>query len=220
MWDLRWVLFGLGALLVVGVYLWSKGVFSRRLLPQRRLRSEPSIGEPAVSPAAIPADMEIDAAPAAPAPAPASAKKPVRTTPERIITLRLIPRGEELSAERTVQALKSVGMYHGRYGIFHRDLNASPAGEPAFSVASLTEPGTFDLDNLADHTIAGLTFFVVLPGAGDPVARFDSMVETARALSVELEADLHDERGSSWSVQRERYIREEIIEYRHQSGHH
>jgi len=27
---------------------------------------------------------------------------------------------------------------------------------------------------------------------------------------------LHDERGSSWSVQRERYVREEIIEYRHQ----
>ena len=42
------------------------------------------------------------------------------------------------------------------------------------------------------------------------------MVETARALSVELAADLFDERGSSWSGQRERYLREEIIEYRHQ----
>ena len=57
----------------------------------------------------------------------------------------------------------------------------------------------------------------MLPAEGDAVARFDAMVETARALSVELEADLHDERGSSWSVQRERYIREEIIKYRHQS---
>ena len=58
---------------------------------------------------------------------------------------------------------------------------------------------------------------MVLPGAGDPVARFDAMVETARGLSVELSADLFDERGSSWSSQRERYLREEIIEYRHQS---
>jgi FtsZ-interacting cell division protein ZipA len=56
----------------------------------------------------------------------------------------------------------------------------------------------------------------VLPGNGDPVARFDAMVETARALSVELAADLFDERGSSWSSQRERYLREELIEYRHQ----
>jgi type II secretory ATPase GspE/PulE/Tfp pilus assembly ATPase PilB-like protein len=53
-------------------------------------------------------------------------------------------------------------------------------------------------------------------GAGDPVARFDAMVETARAMSVELAADLFDERGSSWSSQRERYLREELIEYRHQ----
>ena len=86
----------------------------------------------------------------------------------------------------------------------------------AFSVASLTEPGSFDLEHSGDTTIAGLSFFVVLPGTDDPVARFDAMVETARALSVELAADLFDERGSSWSSQRERYLREELIEYRHQ----
>ncbi len=212
MWDLRWVLVGLGALVVVGVYLWSKGVFRRRLLPQRVARSEPVIGTP---PSALPAGSEP------PPPPPPAPKKPARSSiPDRIITLRLIPRGDELPAERAVDALKSVGLLHGRYGIFHRNLNGDLAGEPAFSVANLTEPGTFDLENLADHTVAGLSFFIVLPGLGDPVARFDSMVETARALAVELESDLHDEGGSSWSVQRERYIREEIIEYRHQSGHH
>src|SRR6516162_10970722 len=48
MWDLRWVLLGLGALLVVGVYLWTKGLGGRRLFPDtsRRARAEPSIGEP------------------------------------------------------------------------------------------------------------------------------------------------------------------------------
>ncbi len=129
----------------------------------------------------------------------------------------MIPRGEELSAERAVGALTEAGLKHGRYGIFHRD---GADGEPAFSVASLTEPGTFDLANLGHGTIAGLSFFIVLPGSGDPVARFDALVETARALTVELEADLHDEGGSSWSVQRERYLREEIIEYRHQLERH
>jgi cell division protein ZipA len=126
--------------------------------------------------------------------------------------MRLIPRNEELGAERAVNALHAAGLKHGRYGIFHRE---GAEGEPAFSVASLTEPGTFELENLGS-TIAGLSFFIVLPGTGDPVARFDAMVETARGLTVELEADLHDEGGSSWSVQRERYLREEIIEYRHQ----
>ena len=213
MWDLRWVLLGLGALLVVGVYLWSKSLGGRRLFPDtsRRVRAEPSIGEPASV-----ADGGSASTPPAPEPEPKPKprKSPANATLDRVITLRLIPRGnEELSTERAVVALTEAGLTHGKYGIFHRE---GDEGEPVFSVASLTEPGTFDLANLAETTIAGLTFFVVLPGAGDPVARFDAMVETARALSVELAADLHDERGSSWSVQRERYLREEIIEYRHQ----
>src|SRR5262245_9671836 len=212
MWDLRWVLIGLGAVVVIGVYLWSKGLFSRALArpTQRRQRSEPTIGEsptPEPRPTVGPHPQEAP---------PVPREQPRSAPPERIITLRLIPRGEELPMERAVGALKSVGLEHGRYGIFHRML-PDQRDEPAFSVASLTEPGTFDLGNLAGQTIAGLSLFVVLPGVGDAVARFDAMVEAARALSVELEADLHDERGSSWSVQRERYIREEIIKYRHQS---
>jgi cell division protein ZipA len=83
-----------------------------------------------------------------------------------------------------------------------------------FSVASLTEPGTFDLDNLG--AISGMSLFVVLPGGIDPVECFDAMVETARSLAHRLDADLLDERGSSWSIQRERYLREELIRYRHQ----
>jgi cell division protein ZipA len=192
------------------VYLWSKGVFSRRLLPQipRRERTEPSFGSDDGSPPTLTSDSIVADSPPA---------KSVRATPDRIITVRLIPRGEELSAERAVAALIGSNLRHGRYAIFHRE---GVGEEPAFSVASLTEPGTFDLDNLAASTIAGLSFFLILPGTGDPVARFDAMVETARALSVELEADLHDERGSSWSIQRERYLREEIIEYRHQLERH
>jgi cell division protein ZipA len=204
-WELRWVLLGLGALLVIGVYLWTKGVFSRRLPFQSRLRSEPTIGDVAPEGASI-----AEAASAAPPP-----EKPARKAPERIVALRLIPRTGELGSEKAVLALRAAGLQFGRYKIFHR-MKPEYGEEPVFSVASLTEPGSFELANLGETTIAGLSLFVVLPGIGDPVDRFDKMIETARALAVELEADLHDERGSSWSVQRERYVREEIIEYRHQ----
>lgn len=208
MWDLRWILLGLGALLVAGIYLWNRGIvrwplFAQRL-QQRVPRTEPSIdGEPP-APAAEPEPLvEVVAEESA-----------ARYGPDRVVALRLIPREGELPMDRAVQALRRAGLDHGRYAIFHQGLGAL---KEAFSVASLTEPGSFDLNNLEGNTIAGLSFFIVLPGAGDPVARFDAMVETARALSVELAADLFDERGSSWSSQRERYLREEIIEYRHQS---
>ena len=209
MWDLRWVLLGLGALVLLGVYLWSRGILSRDMLPtlpRRKERTEPSIGDP-------PPLRE-------PAPQPESLVETVseeekaRPGPERVVALRLIPRGAELPTERAVSALRNAGLEHGRYAIFHRQLGGNREG---FSVASLTEPGSFDIEHLGDATIAGLSFFLVLPGKGDPVSRFDSMVETARALSVELAADLFDERGSSWSSQRERYLREELIEYRHQA---
>lgn len=208
MWDLRWVLLGLGALVLVGVYLWSRGIVSRDMLPtlpRRKERTEPSIGEPP---------------PLEPTPQPESLVETVseeekaRPGPERVVALRLIPRGAELSTERAVSALRNAGLEHGRYAIFHRQLGTNREG---FSVASLTEPGSFDVEHVGHATIAGLSFFLVLPGNGDPVSRFDAMVETARALSVELAADLFDERGSSWSSQRERYLREELIEYRHQA---
>ena len=157
--------------------------------------------------------MPVAAAESPPLVATVSEDERARPGPERVVALRLVPRGDELSAERAVAALRNAGLEHGRYAIFHRQLGTNREG---FSVASLTEPGSFDLDHLDDATIAGLSFFVVLPGDGDPVSRFDAMVETARALSVELAADLFDERGSSWSSQRERYLREELIEYRHQ----
>ena len=208
MWDLRWVLLGLGALVLIAVYLWSRGIVSRDMLPtlpRRKERTEPSIGEPPhVEAAPQPASLVETV----------SEEEKARPGPERVVALRLIPRGAELPTERAVAALRGAGLEHGRYAIFHRQLGTNREG---FSVASLTEPGSFDVEHLGDATIAGLSFFLVLPGLGDPVARFDAMVETARALSVELAADLFDERGSSWSSQRERYLREELIEYRHQS---
>lgn len=211
MWDLRWVLLGLGVLLLGGVYLWSRGLLPRPKLPLARsgeARREPSLGG---EEQAQPATPEPDESP----PLVETVTEPERTNagPDRVVAMRLVPRGEELLAERAVAALRGAGLEHGRYSIFHRQLGANREG---FSVASLTEPGTFDVEHLGESTIAGLSFFVVLPGLGDPVTRFDAMVETARALSVQLEADLFDERGSSWSSQRERYLREELIEYRHQ----
>jgi cell division protein ZipA len=209
MWDLRWVLLGLGALVLLGVYLWSRGIVSRDMLPalpRRKQRTEPSIGEPLPPPPPPPPETPslVETV---------SEEEKARPAPDRIVALRLVPRDGELPTERAITALRSAGLEHGRYAIFHRQLGSNREG---FSVASLTEPGSFDLEHLGHATIAGLSFFVVLPGDGDPVARFDAMVETARRLSVELAADLFDERGSSWSSQRERYLREELIEYRHQ----
>jgi cell division protein ZipA len=205
MWELRWVLFGLGILLIAGVYLWGRGLLRWPRFRRLKAKAEAEAMEATAVPEAATELKE---------PEPDASPEPALRDTDRIVTVRFVPKAR-LSGDQAVLALRSAGLQHGRYGIFHRFADGDhPAAEPLFSVANLTEPGSFPLDNLEELTIPGMSFFMVLPGAGDPVERFDLMVGTARSLAQDLQADLHDEKGSSWSIQRERYVREEIIEYR------
>ena len=210
MWELRWILLGMGALLIGGVYFWNRKPFSISF----KSRSDPGErAEPSIS--TIEAENSHDAESSPKEIEPTS--RPTQTQrADRVVTLRLIPHGQaELSCEHAVRALRNAGLVHGEYGIFHY-LPKNPTDEPSFSVANLTEPGSFNVTESDDSTIPGMSFFIVLPGPADPIASFDAMIRTARRISQELNAELFDEHGSSWSIQRERYIREEIIEYRHQ----
>jgi cell division protein ZipA len=54
---------------------------------------------------------------------------------------------------------------------------------------------------------------MVLPGPLDGVEAFDLMIAAAHALGSSLNGELLDETGSTLSIQRERYMREEIIQY-------
>ncbi len=209
MWELRWVLSGLGIALIVGVYLWGRGIFKRA--NPAKLFKRFAVGsvrlkhpEGAAPSASVSSDEQAPEQPA----------KKLRRA-DRVVTVRFVPKDQSLAGEEVVLALRAAGLKHGEYGIFHRFPDSTP-GDVLFSVANLTEPGSFDLKDIAQTTVPGMSFFMVLPGSGDPVARFDLMVQTARLLAHDLHAELHDEKGSSWSIQRERYVREEIIAYRHQ----
>ena len=257
--ELRWILLGLGLLVVLGVFL--GGLIKSRSRPSDPPRSEPEFWpeEPVTSVPATgsvqaqdgfagsleegggPSEAAVDdtrydsdaewqtdepqtdeSYPDKPESnerqvAPGTAD-PVAET-ERVVSLRLIPgEGERLDAERTVRALQEAGLQHGPYEIFHycEDRNVPESG---FSVANLVEPGSFDLSNTPGTTLPGITLFMVLPGSRDPVERFDKMAGIARDLCQSLDARLLDELGNSWSIQGERYLREELIEYRRrQSG--
>jgi cell division protein ZipA len=231
--ELRWVLLALGVLVVTGVYLWSRGFLKRTSdeRARRRSREEPrisletdllskpsNVSDEAYSAAGDEVTSERRGKPGSAdtsAASPAAGKKTApRHAPEKIVTIRFVPKSHELDGHEAVLALRDAGLEHGRYGIFHKHREAGRDEDVLFSVASLTEPGTFDLANLG--VISGMSFFIALPSAGDPVECFDAMVETARSIAHRLDSDLFDDRGSSWSIQRERYVREELIRYRHQ----
>jgi cell division protein ZipA len=217
--ELRWVLALLGLLVIVGVYLWGRGTFRQNSAKAKMRRAEPRLDEDddVSDPVPEAADLTREKRPRHGGMV-IERKPSPRRLPEKIVALRLMPRGENPSGETTVLALRKCGLEHGLYGVFHRVIDGD-VHNPVFSVARLTAPGSFDLTRLAETEIPGLSLFLALPGAGDPVERFDAMLETARSLARELNADLLDEKGSSWSVQRERYLREEMIQYRHHLEH-
>ena len=107
---------------------------------------------------------------------------------------------------------------------------AEPAEDPADGVA----PGADDVpgsdvpqkvismrivgkagkdSDLKDRRFAGLSFFMLRPGPGRGVDAFDRMVETARAVAITLQGELLDGDGSTLSIQRERFMREDLIQY-------
>jgi cell division protein ZipA len=118
------------------------------------------------------------------------------------------------SGDELVLTLRGIGMRHGKFGIFHRH-ESTDNSNVVFSAASLVEPGSFDLENIKEQKVPGISMFMVLPGPMDGAKAFDLMMEAARVLSQSLNAELLDESGSTLSIQRERYLREEIIQYQH-----
>jgi cell division protein ZipA len=202
--DLRWVLLVAAVVVLAVVFLWTR----------YRARFTASLKLPFKSP---PASLEIP---------PATRKEPVIPSstvappalPAKIVTIRILHRGATpFPAEQLVLALREAGMRHGRYGIFHA-FPSDRDDDPVFSAASLTEPGSFDLTKLRSDVYQGVSFFMGLPGPIEGVAAFEAMVTAARSVAKSLDGNLVDEHGSTFSVQRERYLREELIQFQHRQG--
>lgn len=145
--------------------------------------------------------------------------EPLEPAPaQKIVTLRIVARNQgAFAGDELVISLRGIGMRHGKFGIFH-NIEGSDEDSIVFSAASLVEPGSFDLTKIREQKIPGISLFMVLPGPIEGARAFDQMMSAARALAKSLDAELLDESGSTLSIQRERYLREEIIQYEHSTA--
>ena len=199
--GLRWLLLLFGVLVIAGVYLYSR---RERNKPDENIDVEnhilPAIGETS-------AESDVDVG--------EQAESPAQDLPQKIVTLRVVARDRgAFHGEDLVLSLRGIGMRHGKFGIFHR-IEGSDEDKTIFSAASLVEPGSFDLANIQEQVIPGISLFLVIPGPIDGAEAFDMMMAAARTLAQSMNAELLDESGSTLSIQRERYMREEIIDFQH-----
>ena len=214
--GLRWLLLLFGLLVIAGVYFYSRREKSDAVdvaVEPGDERLEPTLG---IDESRLP---ETDAEPAIDSPTPGDdeAAQLPENAPQKIVTLRLIGREKKpFQGDELILSMRGIGLRHGKFGIFHR-YDGNDESRTIFSAASLVEPGSFDLANIKDQQIPGISLFLVLPGPVDSVESFDLMMAAARALAQTLDGELLDESGSTLSIQRERYLREEIIQFQHSS---
>jgi cell division protein ZipA len=201
----RWILLLIGGALLFSIFAYSRGWYPRKsggktsaASPDDSLPDDESRADEAVA-------RQI------------SGPKPMLESNSKVLAVRIMPRqGEAFPAEELILALRSAGFRHGQFGIFHYHDTADDAVDNTrvrFSVASLVEPGSFDLSKLSESKYSGVSIFTVLPAPEDGASLFDGMINKAREIARDIDGKLMDEQGGAFSLQRECYMREELVEF-------
>jgi len=99
--------------------------------------------------------------------------------------------GKEFSGVNILNATKTLGFRFGDMNIFHHyGVQGLMAEQPIFSLASMYEPGNFDLEQMDTYKTKGLALFMQLPSPVDSIAAFDLMQETVLQLSELLQGEI------------------------------
>jgi FtsZ-interacting cell division protein ZipA len=111
----------------------------------------------------------------------------------RVVGLRIVGKGgERFTGASLRQALQGEGFVYGEMDIFHRPV---ADGRVLMSAASLTQPGTFHLDNMDASLFRGLNLFAVLPGPLPGRDAVDKLLLVGHTLAQRVRGELQDGRG-------------------------
>lgn len=206
--------------------------FERSGRHERFARIEPTLGEDDAATAELPAEEPEPVVEARSAPTPdtadaaprisdaptlgmSSTPPPRRIERRKIIALRLATLPQRIPGARLQEVLEAESLQHGKYSVFHR---LADNGEIIFSVASMVEPGTFDLEKMPNETYPGVTLFAQLPGPIAGMLALNELIACGRRLHAALGGTLQDERGVPLTVHRIERMRQEIREFEQRLG--
>jgi len=114
-------------------------------------------------------------------------------TNDVLASLNIIANGPTGFAGRAVdQVARHFNLYFGAMNIYHRHSDQSLGNPHLFSLANLYKPGEFDLTRMDRFRTQGLTLFMNVPCAYQPVTVFNQMVETAKGMGKMLDGRLED----------------------------
>jgi len=145
---------------------------------------------------------------------PEAAPEPVaaKSLATEVIIINVLARnGAKFGGTDLMEAFLRNGLKFGDMNIFHRIQPTSK--EVQFSVASAVEPGTFDLSAMEAFKTPGVSFFMRMPGPGQPLEVFEDMLAVTRDVAASLGADLKDEQLSVMTSQTIQHCRARIEDF-------
>ena len=212
--EIRWVLIFFGIVLIAGIIIYEnylKSILNKTLRDSEKIEptfqyegnstsSKLNEGQSEVhSDEDIDIEIDID-------------DHNIKVECDHVITVRLTPiDSKPFDGNQVLEILNGNGLSLDESGIFNYLDKHNKA--KLFSAANLVEPGVFNAQYIENEKIPGLSFFMLMPLSSNEINAFDEMMMVLKRIKTSLKAELLDDAGSTLSIQRERYIREEVIEY-------
>ena len=225
--NIRWILLFAGVGIVLGIFFltWLPGKL-RAASQRRRVRPAARAYNAAAGEAGFAADSvvekelekldhlvndEASGDPSSPM-LEIGANRPQEAPVGKVFSLYVrAPEGVPFRGPVLLGALADTGLEYGEMQIFNCFESRHGQRQLVFSLASIREPGTFDLSAMQDFTTDGLVLFIQVPGQADAVTAFESMVAAARALANHMDGNVYDTTNSVLTNQTIGHMREEII---------
>ena len=130
------------------------------------------------------------------------ASKAKASAPQEVLVMHLMAnKGETIDGQQLLDGVLAAGFRFGGRKIFDRHIGDQGSGEILFSLANVANPGTFDLNTIAQLQTPGVTLFMDLEQLTDPVAAFDTMIKSVDSLVAQLHLNVQDESRSSMTKQ-------------------
>ncbi|ODS23292.1 cell division protein ZipA [Candidatus Endobugula sertula] len=134
---------------------------------------------------------------------------------QEVLILHIKASGDQqFSGSDILQQAVENGLRYGAMDIFHYHADENGEGPALFSMANMLMPGVFDLKTIDRFSTVGITFFLVLPVAGNEnMLAFETMVETAKNIAAGLSGELKDEQRSVMTAQTIAHYRERVRDF-------
>ena len=141
----------------------------------------------------------------------ALAEEPTVGTEQLIMVLNVMAKqGQRFHGLDILTAMRDLEFEFGDMNLFHLFVDQANKHRPLCSVANTVEPGTFDIEHMAEMETPGLSLFMQLPGPMEDRQAFERMLQLARALAEQLEGDLCDESRSMLTLQTISHMKDRI----------